>query len=139
LTTDRFFLDASYAIALVARGDQHHGRAVELSGRIEVEQIPVVTTAAVVLEIGNALSRARLRPAAASLLETLHSDPLIEVVPLSDSLYREGINLFLGRPDKEWSLTDCISFVLMRERGITDALTADDHFRQAGFRALMQS
>ena len=71
------------------------------------------------------------------LLHALAHDPSVEVVPLSEVLFDKGFELYRQRPDKEWGLTDCVSFVLMQERGITDALTADTHFRQAGFRALL--
>ena len=90
------------------------------------------------LEIGNALAKQRHRGAAISLLSALEADPNIEVVPLSDLLYKQAFELYQQRPDKEWGMTDCVSFVLMQDRGLTDALTADDHFRQAGFRALLR-
>jgi predicted nucleic acid-binding protein len=121
------FLDASYAIALSSQTDQHHTRALELAAWIEAEQIPLVTSRAVTLEIGNALAKSRYREAAVKLLSAIERDPRIEIVPF---LYRQ-------RTDKEWGLTDCISFVLMSKKGLQDALTTDGHFRQAGFRALL--
>lgn len=131
------FLDASYAIALSAASDQYHQRAVVLANRIEADGTRLVTTRGVVLEIGNALSRQRYRTAAIALLLAIENDPNVDVVPLSEPLYQEALELYRRRPDKEWGLTDCLSFVVMRQRGLTDALTADDHFRQAGFRALL--
>jgi predicted nucleic acid-binding protein len=132
------FLDASYAIALSARSDHYHERAVELSARLEAEGTRLLTTRAVVLEIGNALAKQRYRQAAAALLSALEEDPNVEIVPLDESLYERAFELYRQRPDKEWGLTDCVSFVVMQARGLTDALTADDHYRQAGFRALLQ-
>jgi len=131
------FLDASYAIALASPTDQNHARAVALAQRIRAEQIRLVTTRAVVLEIGNALSKLRHRGAAVKLLYALEHDPSVEVVPLSEALFRQSFDLYRQRLDKEWGLTDCISFVVMQERGITEALTADHHFRQAGFLTLL--
>ena len=131
------FLDASYAIALASASDQRHEQAVRLAQRLEAEQARLVTTRAVVLEIGNALSRRRYRQAAVALIDSLERDIRVEVVPLSEALYQQAWTLFRQRPDKEWGLTDCASFVLMQDRGITEALTADRHFRQAGFRALL--
>ncbi len=90
------------------------------------------------MEIGNALSKQRYRPAAVELLLSLENDPKVEIVPVSGDLYAQAFKLFSERTDKEWGLVDCVSFVVMRERGITDALTSDDHFRQAGFNALMR-
>ena len=90
------------------------------------------------MEIGNTLSKQRYRPAAVELLLSLENDPKVEIVPVSGDLYAQAFKLFSERTDKEWGLVDCVSFVVMRERGITDALTSDDHFRQAGFNALMR-
>jgi uncharacterized protein len=131
------FLDASYAIALASSTDQHHERAVELAQEIETGDRRLVTARAVVLEIGNALANLRYRIAAFALLDAIERDPNVEIVPLSEELYRRSLELYRQHQDKEWGLTDCVSFAVMRERSITDALTADDHFRQAGFRALL--
>ena len=97
----------------------------------------MITTRAVVLEIGNALSTLRYRAAAIELLDSLEEDPNVEIIPLSDELYNRGMELYRQRPDKEWGITDCISFVVMEDYGLTEALTTDEHFKQAGFRALL--
>ena len=55
----------------------------------------------------------------------------------TSELFERGLALYNARPDKEWSLTDCISFVVMADEGLTDALTGDRHFEQAGFTALL--
>ncbi|MDJ0620640.1 MAG: type II toxin-antitoxin system VapC family toxin [Calothrix sp. MO_192.B10] len=132
------FLDTSFAIALSSITDQNHVRAVELAHQIEANKTRLVTTQAILLEIGNALSKQKYRVAATQLLESLETDPSVEIVLLTNSLYRLAFNLFKQREDKEWGLVDCISFIVMQERGITDALTADTHFQQAGFRALVK-
>lgn len=133
------FLDAAYAIALAAPNDQHHQQAVILANQLEAAQIRLITTRAVVLEIGNSLAKLRYRQAAVALLMALENDPQIEVVPLSEELYRQAIQLYQARPDKEWGLTDCISFIVMQNRHLTQALTPDEHFQQAGFQALLRS
>jgi hypothetical protein len=61
----------------------------------------------------------------------------VEVVALSQDLWQRAWDLYRNRPDKAWSLTDCISFLVMHDAGLSDALTPDEHFRQAGFRAVM--
>ncbi|MFM6219474.1 MAG: type II toxin-antitoxin system VapC family toxin [Dolichospermum sp.] len=132
------FLDTSFAIALSSVTDQNHARAVELANQIETNRTLLVTTQAILLEIGNALSKQRYRASAIQLLESLETDPNVEVVLLTNSLYQVAFNLFKQREDKEWGLVDCISFIVMQDRGITDALTADTHFQQAGFRALLR-
>jgi predicted nucleic acid-binding protein len=90
------------------------------------------------MEIGNALARRRHRAAAVRRLAALEADPSIEVVPLSPLLYSDAFQLYRTRPDKEWGLIDCVSFVVMQARGIIEALTADEHFEQAGFDALLR-
>ena len=132
------FLDTSFAIALSSVTDKNYARAVEIANQIESNSTRLVTTQAILLEIGNALSKQRYRAAAIQLLESLETDPSVEVVLLTDSLYRLAFNLFKQRGDKEWGLVDCISFIVMQDRGIIDALTADTHFQQAGFRALLK-
>ncbi len=72
------------------------------------------------------------------MIENLRSAEDIQIVPASADLFDRGFHYFTERPDKEWSLTDCISFVVMNERGITEGLTADHHFEQAGFVALLR-
>lgn len=136
-TGPEWFLDTSYALALSSRSDQAHGRALELESRIRAEAVQLLTTRAVLVEIGNALSRLRHRSAALHLLRAIEGDPRIQIVPVGDDLYHEAFDLYASRPDKEWGLTDCISFVVMQRNGLTDALTADRHFEQAGFRALL--
>ena len=132
------FLDTAYAIALSAPADQLHESAVRLAARIEAEGVSLVTTRAVAVEIGNAVPKLKDRRAAVELLASLDDDPSVEVVPLSEELYAQAYQLYAGRADKEWGLTDCLSFVVMRERGLTEALTADEHVRQAGFGALLR-
>lgn len=99
----------------------------------------MVTTRAVLLEIGNSLSRKRHRVLGVALLEFLEADPRVEIVPLSEDLYRKGFELFGQRRDKEWGLVDCVSFVVMQERELQESLTTDEHFEQAGFRALLRA
>jgi uncharacterized protein len=132
------FLDTSFAIALSSVTDQNHVRAVQLANQIEINKTRLVTTQAILLEIGNALSKRRYRAAAIQLLESLETDPKVEVVLLTNSLYKLAFNLFKQREEKEWGLVDCVSFIVMQDRGITDTLTADTHFQQAGFRALLR-
>ena len=132
------FLDTSFAVALSSVTDQNHVRAVKLAHQIEHDRTRLVTTQAILLEIGNSLSKQKYRAAAIQILESLETDPSVEVVLLTHSFYRLAFNLFKQREDKEWGLVDCISFIVMRDRGITDALTADTHFQQAGYRALLR-
>ncbi len=90
------------------------------------------------LEIGNALADPRYRLDAVRLLEALEADERIEIAPLTEVLYQSAFKLYQSHSDKGWGLTDCMSFVVMREREMTEALTADHHFEQAGFRVLLR-
>lgn len=132
------FLDTAYAIALSSESDKHHKRAMELAEQLEKTGTRLVTTRAVQLEIGNALSKRRYRHAAIRLLDSLEADPMVKIIPLSEKLYAQALQLYRERQDKEWGLVDCISFIIMTKRNLTEALTTDEHFQQAGFRALLK-
>jgi hypothetical protein len=135
---DAFFLDASYVIALALASDEHHNRALQVAAEIEQHQSGLVTTRAVLLEIGSALAKIRVRRDAVRLIDALQNSARVEVVPLTEEIIAQGWNLFRERLDKEWSWTDCISFVVMREHGLSMALTSDQHFEQAGFTTLLR-
>ncbi len=119
------FLDTAFAIALSSSGDDLHRVALALADELERSPTRIVTTRAVLMEIGNALSKKRYRSAAVELLLSLENDPKVDIVPVSGDLYAQAFKLFSERTDKEWGLVDCVSFVVMRERGITDALTSE--------------
>ena len=133
------FLDTAYAIALASTRDHFHALAVTLAEELERTGTTLVTTRAILLEIGNALAKQRYRAAATALLAALEADPQIDIVDLSPSLYLQAWDLYQARPDKEWGLTDCVSFVVMQGRGLTQVLTSDEHFRQAGFITLLNT
>ena len=130
------FLDTAYAIALSFPRDAFHEQAVSLAGRLREEKL--VTTQVVLLEIADALAKVPYRQAATALIDSLTSGENADVVPLTPELFGQALELYKSRVDKTWGLTDCVSFVVMTERGITEALTTDIHFTQAGFRALLR-
>lgn len=138
MRSDEFFLDSAYPIALVSSADQHHSVAAEIAAALKAKPVRLLTTRAVLLEIGNALAKPQFRSVATDLLHSFERDPRVEIIPLDDALYQRGFELFDSRTDKAWSLTDCISFVVMREHELTNALTSDQHFEQAGFTALLR-
>lgn len=96
----------------------------------------LVTTEWVLVELADALSAPAARATAVAFLRAVRADPLFEIIGYDSAVYRAGFDLFAARPDKGWSLTDCISFAVMSERRLYEALTADHHFEQAGFRAV---
>ena len=133
-----WFIDTGFAIALVSPRDRFHAVAQRLSDQIERNGVRLTTSQAVILEIGAALSKTAFRPAAVRLIDALRSDPSVDVVPLNESRLLRAFEVFRDRADKEWSLADCISFDVMREYQITEALTTDAHFAQAGFTVLLR-
>ena len=134
----KVFLDAAYAVALSSHDDPFYQQALLLADQLEAARTRLITTQAVILEIGNSLSKQRCRTEAVRLIAALLADPNVEALPLSDNLFTRAFQLYRERKDKEWGLTDCVSFVVMRDRGISEALTADGHFRQAGFCTLLR-
>lgn len=129
------FADASYYVALLSPRDQHHQEAVRLSGEL---RLPIVVTEFVLIEVSNALATVGSRGRAMALWTHLENDPSVTIVTVSPELLLEGRALYAIRADKEWSLIDCISFVVMEKQGLKEALTADHHFEQAGFTALLR-
>lgn len=129
------FADAYYFVALLNPRDHGHLAAREFTSSFTGQ---VWTTAWVLTEVANACARPPARSAFLSLLADLESDLHAHIVPPQVEHFRLGREMFAQRSDKEWSLTDCISFVVMEELGLTEALTADHHFEQAGFSALLK-
>lgn len=129
------FADTSFYVALANPRDALHNRARELARE---HTNAVVTTEYVLLETANFLSRSPDRSVFVALLDALDTDPQTTIVAGTHERFVAGCTRYRERSDKDWSLTDCISFLTMQELGLTDALTADHHFAQAGFRVLMR-
>ena len=129
------FIDTNFITALVNERDELHAKALELSERFEGQKF--LLTDAILLESGNALAK-RFRTEIIDIIDQFQNSADVEIVRLDPEIFEAGFNLFKQHTDKTWGLVDCISFVVMNERGITEALTFDQHFVQAGFRALMK-
>jgi predicted nucleic acid-binding protein len=129
------FIDTLFVVALINQRDQYHKRAAELSASYEGRRF--LTTDVVLLEIGNALAR-QYREQAVQVIEDFLSSEDVELVRLTPEFFDQAFALYRTHEDKEWGLIDCVSFVVMRQAEIQDALTFDQHFVQAGFRALMR-
>ncbi|MBK8538219.1 MAG: type II toxin-antitoxin system VapC family toxin [Candidatus Competibacteraceae bacterium] len=133
------FMNTRYAMALLSRQDQYHTPATALAGALAKARTRLVTTQAVFLELGVAFSKPAIREIAVQFIIAFAQEPLFEIVPITDLRFQHALTLFASRPDKAWSLADCLSFVVMRESGMTAALTTDMHFEQAGFVALLRT
>jgi uncharacterized protein len=127
------FADTFFYLALLDEREPAHHRAVAAAAINR----PVVTTEFIVIEIADGCARAEDHADFLALLEGMRSSSRLEIVPLSSELMQDGIEFYARHSDKNWSLTDCISFVVMRNKGIQEALTADHNFEQAGFRILL--
>jgi uncharacterized protein len=129
------FADSYYFFAFVSKDERYHQRAVDFTQTFNGN---LVTTGWVLTEVADGLAKPLWRPEFLRLFERLRNNPGVRIEPCSDELFNAGIDLYRGRPDKAWSLTDCISFVVMQREGIAEALTRDQHFEQAGFVALLK-
>jgi len=128
------FADRFYYLALVNPRDTAHARAADFARR---SSFPVVTIAWVIQEMADGLAAPPTRLAFLRLLASLQADSQTTIVDVDVGLWSRGLDLYRARPDKAWSLTDCTSFVVMQDRGLTEALTGDRHFEQAGFTMLL--
>lgn len=132
----RIFIDTLFVVALINPRDQHHAKATELAAKYENH--PFLVSDAVLLEIGNGLAR-NYKHEAIEVIEGFFNSEEVEIVRLTPELFERAFDLYKRYKDKDWGLIDCISFVVMTEAGVTQALTFDQHFEQAGFEALMAS
>jgi uncharacterized protein len=130
------FADTVYYLALINPRDHFAAAAAQFTADFAGA---FVTTAWVLAEVANSLSRGPNRGLFVELYRDLTDDTRVTVVPPGQHLFDEAVELYSQRRDKEWSLTDCASFLVMRRYGLTDALTADHHFEQAGFTILLTS
>jgi predicted nucleic acid-binding protein len=128
------FADTFFYLALLDDAEPGHKRALaesRFSRRI-------VTTEFVLLELGNACARAEDHADFLAFVAGMVASPRVRIIPVSSELFNRGLARMRERSDKDWSLTDCISFIVMEEEGIHEALTGDQHFEQAGFKALLK-
>lgn len=129
------FLDTGYLIALLNPRDELHPRAQAWANRLDGS---LLLTDYILWETINFFSSPTEKPKVHALVEQLRADTAFEILPATTVLFEAGLRLHRERADKAWSLTDCVSFVVMHERGVTQALAFDQHFEQAGFEALLR-
>ncbi|MFO1483174.1 MAG: PIN domain-containing protein [Verrucomicrobiaceae bacterium] len=130
----RVFADTAYFIALLNGEDAAHVPALAYSRQAFRE---IVVTEFVLLELADAFSRPPDRADFLVMDEYVRMTSAYRIIPATSELLQRGRDLFAARPDKAWSLTDCISFLVMQDHDLIEALTTDHHFTQAGFKALL--
>jgi hypothetical protein len=134
------FWDTSAFVALGNRDDDLHSSAVAVNNELARQKAHILTTDAVLVEVANSFSKVPFRPLAQRMVDALQQSTRMgaaTLVHVDERLWRGGWDLFVKRPDKEWGLTDCISLVVMQERGVLRAFTSDHHFEQAGLIRLL--
>jgi len=136
MSGERLFLDTAYILALLNRRDQYHARARAFVPRARAAS-EIWVTEAVLVEVGNAFS-ATTRNIAVEFIHLCYQSVTTRVVNVDPDLFARAVRLYEARQDKAWGLTDCLSFLVMWDRGLNDAVTTDVHFVQAGFRALLR-
>ena len=132
------FVDTAAWLALLDTSDSLHLQARQVMRELGQQRAHLITTEWVLVEIGDALSAPAFRARVVAFIAELRRMPLLHILPLGQTLLDAGWILYSQRPDKEWSLTDCISFISMTERQITTAFTSDHHFVQAGYIKMMK-
>jgi predicted nucleic acid-binding protein len=136
MNRDRIFLDTVFIQALYNVRDQYHDRAMALLPRIE-SAAEVWLTEAILIEVGNGLSAIN-RQGAIEFIQMCYQTPNVHIAKLNATVLHRAIQLYAKRTDKRWGLTVCISFITMQDQHLTDAATADEHFLQAGYVALLR-
>ncbi len=135
MSSERLLLDTAFVQALLNQRDQYHAQARAFLPRVRAAS-EVWVTEAVLTEVGNALSSSN-RAGAVTFIRQCYQTANIRVVSVDAILLGQALDLYRARPDKAWGLTDCISFVVMQRQSLIDAVTTDNHFIQAGYRALL--
>ena len=137
MRNDACFLDTSGWIAFLNGDDRNHASAVDAYVSVVGQGRILVVTDWVMAETGNGLARSRLRDPFVISARLFATKPGSRIVTIDAGLRRSALDLYHSRPDKAWGLVDCASFVVMNREGIREAITADRHFEQAGFRCLL--
>lgn len=131
----QIFIDTVFLIALLNHNDTYHRASVDFYQRFDGSY---VTSEWILLELADGMSySSHARALYLELRQTLLESKNFQVVPLDSLTYTDAIEMFGKHNDKRWSLTDCTSFVIMKDQGLTKALTADHHFTQAGFEIVL--
>jgi predicted nucleic acid-binding protein len=131
----RLFADSFFFFAYLSPKDRMHEQA---EAYFDIFDGKLVTTAWVLTELADGMAGVEDREAFLRFYDALRGEPDVRIFEADRQLFESGLALFRNRSDKEWSLTDCISFVVMKQEGLTEALTGDHHFEQAGFKALLK-
>jgi predicted nucleic acid-binding protein len=129
------FADTFYYIAFLSPSDEAHDQAKAFTKNYSGKMI---TTEWVLTELADGLAAPFTRQRCVAFIDWLRGDADVTIVPAATDLFNAGLSLYRSRDDKKWSLTDCVSFIVMEREGIRDVLTGNHNFEQAGFTALLR-
>lgn len=135
----RVFADTGFWIAFLNPKDRWYEKAIAINKNLQIQKTTIVTSELVLIELLNFFGTfpSNIRQRTGLLVQNIQSHSSITIVSQTSLLFSKALELYLQRPDKEWSLTDCSSFIIMKELQITEALAHDKHFQQAGFITLL--
>ena len=133
----KVFVDTAAWLALINPDDSLHSQAIQVRMQLQKEKSRLVTTDFVFLEVADALSAVKLRSNTIAYINRLKQLASLQTLPINENTFEKGWQLYSQRLDKDWGLTDCISFTVMNQESITIAFTSDRHFEQAGFQRLL--
>lgn len=134
---NKVFVDTAAWLALINFDDDFHEIAKQIRKNLEKENYQFITSDFVFLEVADALTTPFMRQKTIAFINRVKKLTYLHVIPVSNYLFEEGWQLYSQRLDKDWGLTDCISFVIMQQHNISLAFTSDKHFQQAGFTRLI--
>lgn len=133
------FVDTAAWIASVIKRDSLHEQTIAVMNELKSKDAKLITTESVLFEFANALSSVQHRSKAIAFIDVIRTLSNIEIISSNEDLFEKSLTLYRDRNDKEWSLTDCSSFIVMQEKQMIYAFTSDKHFEQAGFIKLLQA
>ena len=131
--TEAVFADSFAWIAAINKSDNYHEISLKTIETLLKKGLKLVTSNYVIVETINALSKAEFRKAVIEFVDKLEMSPSVEIIKITDEMYNNAWALYQQRMDKDWGITDCTSFEVMRMFNIKKALTNDKHFEQAGY------
>lgn len=136
--TEAVFVDSFTWIAVINKSDNYHEVSLKTMEELLNKHVKLITTNYVVVETINALSKVEFRKAVIEFIDKLEKSPSVKIVKITDEIYNSAWTFYQQRMDKDWGITDCTSFEVMRMFNIKKAFTNDKHFKQAGYSSMVK-
>ena len=131
--TEAIFVDSFAWIATINKSDNYHEISLRILEELLNKQAKLITTNYVLIETINALSKREFRKTVIEFIDKLEKSPSVQIVKITNEIYNNAWTLYQQRIDKDWGITDCTSFEVMKVFNIKKAFTNDKHFDQAGY------